>query len=67
MSTDDAGTAPKSSWKREVPSPWIDCESCGWRHYPDASRRRLPSYPETCTRCGRTLPPPPRDDPGGGR
>jgi hypothetical protein len=63
MSTDEPGTAPKSSWKREVPSPWIDCASCGWRHYPDTGQRRGPSFPETCSSCGAQLAQPPRDEP----
>jgi len=62
MSTNEPGTPPKSSWKREVPSPWIDCESCGWRHYPDTSQRSGPSFPETCSSCSAQLTTPPRNE-----
>jgi hypothetical protein len=55
MNTDEPGTPPKTRWTREIPAPWIDCESCSWRHYPDTSRRRGPQFPEACARCGTTL------------
>jgi len=62
MSEDEPTPVSKSSWKREVPSPWIDCASCGWRHYPDTSQRRGPPLPTECARCGDSLAPPPRDE-----
>jgi len=62
MSTDERTTAPRSSWKRDVPSPWIDCESCGWRHYVDTGQRLGPSFPETCSRCGAQLAEPPGNE-----
>jgi hypothetical protein len=47
--------APASSWKRVVPSPWVDCGACGWRHYPDSGRRQGPRVPTTCANCGQVL------------
>ncbi len=49
--------AARSSWKRAVPSPWLDCARCGWRHYPDVAQRRGPQLPSACTNCGSRLEP----------
>ena len=41
--------------RRVVPAPWVDCPGCGWRHYPDTSRRQGPQLPIACSNCGETL------------
>lgn len=49
------GRVPSSSWKRIVPAPWVDCDACGWRHYPDTGRKRGPKLPVMCSSCGGVL------------
>ena len=52
----DSVTAPsRFSMRRVVPAPWVDCRGCGWRHYPDTSRRQGPQIPSACSNCGETL------------
>jgi len=47
---------------RLVPAPWLDCERCGWRHYPSQMRGgRGWALALVCTSCGTELVP--RPDP----
>ena len=48
--------SPPQNRAREIPSPWIDCEACGQRHYPSTTRG-LWYIATSCVSCGTTLPP----------
>ena len=41
--------------KRTVPAPWIDCDDCARRHYPDTLGGRW-YIATTCLSCGAALP-----------
>ena len=51
---DDAPARVTRSKPRPIPDPWIDCERCGWRHYP-ASVSGGWRLVTTCTSCGTRL------------
>jgi hypothetical protein len=40
---------------RPVPSPWLDCDRCGWRHYPGFERQAW-EVVTVCASCGAELP-----------
>jgi hypothetical protein len=39
---------------RTIPVPWIDCETCSWRHFPSTSNGRW-HIATTCANCGGEL------------
>jgi len=45
---------PGTAAKRVVPAPWIDCDGCGWRHYPSTSAGRW-QIATACASCGAAL------------
>ncbi len=50
-------TTSTSRGPRPIPPPWLDCEHCGWRHYPDISIRfGNPRHAVVCAQCGEALP-----------
>jgi len=44
-----------------IPAPWLDCDRCGWRHYPSRTQDswRLVTV---CESCGKLLPQRPSDE-----
>ena len=49
---------PVRNKPRLVPAPWLDCESCGWRHYPSQMRGGKGwALAPVCTSCGAELVP----------
>ncbi len=46
---------------RVIPAPWLDCDRCGWRHYPSRTQDswRLVTV---CESCGALLPQRPSDE-----
>jgi hypothetical protein len=44
-----------TSKRRAIPTPWIDCEDCGRRHYPSTIGGRW-HIATTCLSCGIALP-----------
>jgi hypothetical protein len=50
-----SGAQPGTSRTRPIPAPWIDCESCGWRHYPSTSGGAW-HIVTACVSCGGPLP-----------
>lgn len=57
MSDDPAkgGEPSPFSMRRVIPAPWVDCDNCGWRHYPDTSVRAGAQIPTTCASCSHAL------------
>ena len=55
---------PRRNPPRAVPSPWVDCQRCSWRHYP-GTRRTGHSWEvaTVCSNCGAVLPIPVEDAP----
>lgn len=51
----ETAVAAPSSMRRVAPAPWIDCDSCGWRHYPDTSRKMGSQFTPACASCGEPL------------
>ena len=39
---------------RTIPVPWVDCETCSWRHYPSTTDGRW-HIATTCLNCGADL------------
>lgn len=41
---------------RPIPSPWVDCGQCSWRHYPNKVRGRMGwDIAASCSNCGAEL------------
>jgi hypothetical protein len=49
-------SAPQGSTNRTrvIPVPWVDCATCGWRHYPSTSGGRW-HIATACANCGGEL------------
>jgi hypothetical protein len=45
---------PGTNARRTVPAPWIDCDQCGWRHYPSITGGRW-HIATTCVSCSAAL------------
>jgi hypothetical protein len=43
-----------SNRPRIIPAPWIDCATCGWRHYPSTTSGRW-HIATHCAHCGAGL------------
>jgi hypothetical protein len=52
---------PPANRARPVPSPWIDCTACGWRHFPAMDHGAWRIVAERCSSCGAALAKPARE------
>jgi hypothetical protein len=52
-----AGEAKAVRRPRPIPTPWVDCRQCSWRHYPSAVRGQAGwDVAAACSNCGAMLP-----------